>query len=135
MKISFATDHAGFVLRPAIQAYLHAKGYEVIDHGTYDSESVDYPDFAKCADFGILVCSSGIGMSMSANKIKGIRAALVQNEDNATYARKHNDANVICLGAKYVNDQNAVLLIDLFLHTAFEAGRHEARVKKMMYLC
>ncbi len=140
MKISLGMDHAGFPLRTAVEDYLKKKGIEVIDRGTHSTDSVDYPDFAEQvgndvaqgkADFGILMCSSGIGMSISANKVKGIRAALVQNEDNAQYARKHNNANVICMGGKYLEGEEAQKFLDIFLNTPFEGGRHQRRVDKI----
>lgn len=138
--ISIGTDHGAIELRQAIVSALKEKDYPVIDHGTFTTESVDYPDFAekvgkdiaeKKAAFGVLICTTGIGMSISANKIRGVRAALVHNEDAATFSRKHNDANIICMGAKYESPQKATELVDIFLNTAFEGGRHERRVNKI----
>ena len=112
MKLSIASDHGGFLLKEEVLNYLKEKGYDVIDEGCYSQDRVDYPVFAvkvsddvfdKKADFGILICTSGIGMSICANKHKGIRAALVMNEDAAKFSRLHNNANVICMGAKYLN--------------------------------
>lgn len=140
MKISLGMDHAGLALRPAVETYLKNHNIEIIDHGTHTPDSVDYPDFAQLvgqdvatgnADFGILMCSSGIGMSISANKVKGVRAALVQNEDNAEFSRRHNDANVICMGQKYLDLPSAQKLLDIFLKTPFDGGRHERRVNKV----
>ena len=110
----------------------------MIDEGCYSQDRVDYPVFAvkvsddvfdKKADFGILICTSGIGMSICANKHKGIRAALVMNEDAAKFSRLHNNANVICMGAKYLNKEEACHFIEVFLETEFEGGRHEKRVE------
>ena len=140
MKISFGNDHAGTGLRHPLIEHLETQGHTIIDHGTDDHASVDYPDFAQAvghdvasgkADFGILICSTGIGMSISANKVKGIRAALVYNEDAAEFSRKHNNANVICMGKKYQDNETASKLVDIFLNTAFEGGRHERRVEKI----
>jgi len=140
MKISIGNDHAGTGLRHPLIEHLEAEGHTLIDHGTKDHESVDYPDFAQTvghdvasgkADFGVLICSTGIGMSISANKVKGIRAALVYNEDAAEFSRKHNNANVICMGKKYQDGDSACKLVDIFLKTSFEGGRHERRVEKI----
>lgn len=140
MKISIGNDHAGLELRHPLIEHLKAEGHEIIDHGTDTHESVDYPDYAQAvgndvasgkADVGILMCSTGIGMSISANKVKGVRAALVYNEDAAQYSRLHNNANVICMGKKYQDPNTAQKLVDTFLKTSFEGGRHERRVEKM----
>ena len=136
MKISIASDHGGFLLKEEVRKYLALK-YEVIDEGCYSSDRVDYPLYAdkvcvdmqnKKADVGVLICTSGIGMSICANKHKGIRAALVMNEDAAKFSRLHNDANVICMGAKYLNKDEACHFIEVFLSTEFEGGRHQNRV-------
>lgn len=140
MKISIGNDHAGTGLRHPLIEHLKAGGHTLIDHGTERHDSVDYPDFAQAvgqdvasgnADFGILVCSTGIGMSISANKVKGVRAALVYNEDAAEFSRRHNNANVICMGDKYQDGDSACKLVDIFLATPFEGGRHERRVEKI----
>ncbi len=136
MKISIASDHGGFLLKEEVRKYL-AQKYEVIDDGCYSTDRVDYPMFAdkvcvdmqnKKADVGVLICTSGIGMSICANKHKGIRAALVMNEDAAKFSRLHNDANVICMGAKYLNKDEACHYVEIFLSTEFEGGRHQNRV-------
>ncbi len=136
MKISIASDHGGFLLKEEVRKYLSQK-YEVIDEGCYSADRVDYPVYAdkvcvdmqnKKADVGVLICTSGIGMSICANKHKGIRAALVMNEDAAKFSRLHNDANVICMGAKYLNKDEACHFIEVFLSTEFEGGRHQNRV-------
>lgn len=143
MKISFACDHGALALREAIIDHLHQNNIEVIDHGTRSAESVDYPDFAHkvCediqtnrADMGILVCTTGIGMSMAANKFDGVRAALVHYEDQARLTRQHNHANVLCLGAMHTSTYEACRFIDIFLNTEPEGGRHARRVSKFCSL-
>lgn len=140
MKISIAADHGGYLLKNTIKLYLESKNYSVKDHGTDSSKSVDYPDYASLvtadilsqnADFGILFCSSGVGMSIAANKIKSIRAVLVYNEDTACFARLHNNANIICLGQKYITPYLAQKYINIFISTQFEAGRHLNRIEKL----
>jgi ribose 5-phosphate isomerase B len=143
MKIAIASDHAGFTLKEKLRRRLTDEGHEVVDFGTGSSESCDYPDFAQAAsrevsqgraDRGILVCSTGIGMAMAANKIDGIRAAPAQSEDEVRMTREHNDANVLTLGAKYLDEERASGLIDLFLKTEFTGGRHARRVAKIAQL-
>tara|TARA_B100001248_G_scaffold241598_1_gene208366 strand:- start:40446 stop:40877 length:432 start_codon:yes stop_codon:yes gene_type:complete len=140
MKVSIGADHGGISLRESIIEVLEEAGHEVVDHGTKSKESVDYPDYAQAVgkdvasgdcDFGVLVCTSGIGMSISANKIPGVRAALIYNEDAAEYARRHNNANVICVGEKYVTPYIGARCMKMFLETPFEGGRHERRVGKI----
>ena len=137
MKIAIGSDHAGYDLKETIKNYLIEKGYEVIDKGTNSKESVDYPIFGESvaetvakgeADRGIVICGTGIGISISANKVKGIRAALCTNEYMARMARKHNDANVLALGARVLGVDLALSIVDVFLNTEFEGGRHERRV-------
>lgn len=139
MKISLGFDHGGVELRSAVLSTLENLGHTVIDHGTHSRDSVDYPDYARlvaqdviggAARFGILVCSSGIGMSLSANKFPGIRAALVHYEDDAHYCRAHNDANILCLGERHTTPWEAAKIITVFLATPFEAGRHARRLGK-----
>ena len=136
MKIALAADHAGFSLKESLRDALEAKGYEVADLGTRSTESTDYPDYAGAvgrevvsgrADRGILVCSTGVGMSIAANKIAGIRAALAFNEDEVRLTREHNDANVLALGARYLNPADAGKLIDVFLKTEFDGGERHRR--------
>jgi len=143
MKIALGADHAGFELKEKIKQHLISSGIEVQDEGTNSGESVDYPDFArlvgedvvgKRADLGILVCGTGIGMSMSANKVAGIRAANVSTEFEAQMAREHNDANVLTLGARVLDEPEAVKIIDKWLHTTFAGGRHQRRVDKIMQI-
>lgn len=143
MKIAIGADHAGFALKEELRATLQAKGLEIKDFGTHSPESTDYPDYASAVghavaregfDRGILVCSTGVGMSMAANKIHGIRAALAFNDDEVALTRQHNDANVLAIGARYMNRQQAEHLIDVFLTTEFLGGRHQRRVDKIMDL-
>ncbi len=140
MKYFIGTDHAGFVVKPFVIEYLQKKGIEVEDLGTYSSESVDYPDFAhKVAEAvlanegtkGILICGSGIGMSLAANKHKGIRAALCHDAYTAEMARRHNDANILCFGERVVGVGVIESILEAWLTHEFEGGRHERRVKKI----
>lgn len=140
MKISLASDHGGLQLKNDVAAYLKKLGHTVIDFGTDSPDSCDYPDFAKPAalavangecERGILVCTTGIGVSMVANKVKGVRCALCVNADMAKMTRAHNNANVIALGQKYVDVETAKAIIDNFLNTDFEGGRHAIRVSKI----
>ncbi len=140
MKIAIASDHAGFDLKSLIIKELK-KEYQVDDLGCDDSQtSVDYPDFAskvakkianKNADFGILVCGSGIGISIAANRFSEVRAALCHNQKTAKLSRQHNDANVLCLGARIVKEASALKMVKTFLKTKFEGGRHIKRVEKL----
>ncbi len=140
MKISIGNDHAGPEYKKAILAMLEAKGHEVTNYGTDTFDSVDYPDFAhpvandvesKKADFGILICGSGNGISMSANKHKGIRAALCWTKEISALARQHNDANIISIPARYTSIPQAIEMVETFLNTNFEGGRHQNRVDKI----
>jgi ribose 5-phosphate isomerase B len=140
MKIALGADHAGFELKQKIRAHLERQGVTVDDRGTLDNNSVDYPDFAKQvgeqvaaqhADLGILVCGSGIGMSIAANKVPGVRAANVSTEYEAEMSRRHNDANVLALGARVLEEPTAKAIVDKWLHTDFEGGRHQQRVDKI----
>lgn len=138
--IAVGADHAGFAYKSAIVDFLHERGYEVVDTGTYAADSVDYPDFAHPvasavetgdAAFGILVCGSGNGVAITANKHQAIRAALCWLNEIASLARQHNNANVLCLPARFVSVDAALEMVDTFLHTAFEGGRHQTRVGKI----
>ena len=140
MKIAMASDHAGFALKEKLRHRLADEGHEVVDFGTASEESCDYPDFAQPvardvgqgrSDRGILVCSTGIGMAMAANKVAGVRAAPAQSEDEVRLTREHNDANVLTLGAKYLDEERAAELIRVFLDTEFAGGRHARRVAKI----
>jgi ribose 5-phosphate isomerase B len=143
MKIAFGCDHAGWALKSVILEHLSKKGIEVIDLGTDSALSVDYPDFAlkvaqvvvsNQADYGMLVCGTGLGMAISANKIKGVRAVTVTESFSAFMARAHNDANVLALGARVTGPGIALQIIDVFLATPFEHGRHLLRVNKIRNL-
>jgi len=139
-KISIASDHAGFEMKKKIMKYLEENGFSLIDRGPSNSESVDYPDFAKkvCKDLlnqnvdrGILVCGSGQGMAMVANKHKGIRAALCNSEEMTELARAHNDANILTLGARFVDESLALSCVEKFISTSFEGDRHIQRINKI----
>lgn len=140
MKLVIGNDHAGVEFKEKLVKALEEKGHEVINVGTDSLESVDYPDIAVLvgekvldgeAKFGILICGTGIGISIAANKIKGIRAALVHNEFTAKLARLHNDANVIALGARVIGDELGLACVETFINTEFEGGRHARRVDKI----
>lgn len=140
MKISIGNDHAGPEYKKAIIEMLKANGFEVANYGTDSTDSVDYPDFAhpvaldvesKKADFGIIICGSGNGIAMSANKHQGIRAALCWTKEIAFLARQHNDANIISIPARYTSIPQAVEMVQTFLNTDFEGGRHQNRVDKI----
>jgi len=143
MKIAIAADHAGFALKQKLRQKLEDAGHQVVDFGPNSADSCDYPDFAQPvardvaqgrSDRGILVCSTGIGMAMAANKIHGVRAAPAQSEDEVRLTREHNDANVLTLGARYLDDEKAAGLIEVFLNTEFAGGRHARRVAKIAQL-
>lgn len=143
MKIALGTDHAGYDFKEGVQAFLKAQGHEVQDLGTFSKDSVDYPDYAErvCkyvvqgnARFGVLVCGSGIGMSIAANKVRGIRAALCHDLYTARMGRSHNDANVIVLPSRLIALPIAEEMLQLFLGTPFEGGRHAGRVDKITKL-
>ena len=140
MKIAVGSDHGGFALKEAVKKHLEAKGIEVEDFGCYSTESVDYAVYgakvAHCvadgkADYGVLVCSTGIGISMAANKVKGIRAALCSDAHAAEMTRRHNDANMLAIGAGFTGKNLAERMVEVFLSTDFEGGRHERRVNKL----
>jgi len=143
MRVAVGADHAGFVLKEHLRRALEEKGLEVQDEGTHSTDSCDFPDYAAAvselvssgrADFGILVCSTGIGMSIAANKVRGIRAALGTTPDEVALARSHNDANILTLGAKYLDPGDAEILVDVFLKTPFDGGRHARRLAKITAL-
>lgn len=140
MKIAIGSDHAGFELKAQLIDYLNNKQIDVSDKGCYSSERADYPDFGHAVansvlnmevNFGILLCGSGNGINMSANKHKGIRAALCWMEEIAKLARQHNDANILVLPARYISLSEAQKCIDVFLTEKFEGGRHQLRVEKI----
>lgn len=138
MIVSIGCDHGGFEMKEKIVELLNGINIQVIDEGCYSEDSVSYPIFAQKvandvqkekATYGILICKTGVGMSIAANKQKGIRAALVCDKEVAALARKHNDANVICFGANYITFENAIECLLTFINEAFEGGRHASRVK------
>jgi ribose 5-phosphate isomerase B len=141
MKLAVGCDHAGFALKAAVIGHLRAAGHDVTDCGTYSSDSCDYPDYAAAvcekivsgeAERGILICGTGIGMSIAANKVRGIRAACCSDTFSARFTRLHNDANVLCFGARVVGEGLALDLVDLFVETPFEnSGNHPRRVAKI----
>lgn len=141
MKIVVGSDHAGYNQKNKIKEHLLAKGYEVIDVGTNSLDSCDYPIFGIAAakevangnaTYGVLVCSSGEGIMMSANKVKGIRCGLGYNDDVARLTREHNNANMIAFGASFMNDEDVIRRVDIFLNTEFAGGRHERRVNEII---
>jgi ribose 5-phosphate isomerase B len=139
-RMVVGSDHAGFRAKEIIKKYLQDAGYTVDDMGTHSEESVDYPDFAKAVGervaagngaLGVLVCGTGIGVSIAANKVEGIRAALAHDSLTARRAREHNDANVIALGGKVVGDDEAIAIVQEFLSAEFAGGRHQRRIDKI----
>lgn len=139
-KIAIGSDHAGFDYKENIKSWLEKNGYSVRDFGTYSKDSVDYPDFAhpvaravenKEFELGVLVCGSANGVAIAANKHQGIRAAICWNEELAGLARQHNNANIVCLPARFISYDLAQKITDRFLHENFEGGRHEKRVAKI----
>ena len=140
VKIAIGADHAGFEYKDQLKKWLEKNGYQTKDFGTYNTESVDYPDFAhpvaeavenKEFELGLLLCGSANGVAITANKHQGIRAALCWNEEVAELARQHNNANIVCIPARFVSYELAEKILDRFLHASFEGGRHERRVAKI----
>jgi len=140
-KIVIGCDHAAVQMKNNVINHLKSQGYDVIDVGTYSEESCDYPDYAYAAakkvadgevEKGILICGTGIGMSIAANKVKGIRCALCDNLFSAEMTRRHNDSNMLSMGARVISNQLALKIVDMFLDTPFEGGRHQRRVDKVM---
>lgn len=140
MKISLACDHGGYFLKEEIKNYLEKLGHQVVDCGCNSTESCDYPDFAhKAAELvskgeverGVVVCTSGEGVSICANKHHGVRCGLLYNEEVAELTRRHNNVNMVAIGAKYISKEDALKYIDIFLNTPFDGGRHEKRVNKI----
>lgn len=140
MKIAIGSDHAGFELKARLIEYLKGKGKEMVDKGTFSSESTDYPEYAhavatdvsdKNCDLGILICGSANGVSMSANKHSKIRCAICWEVEIAELARAHNDANIVAIPARFVSEETAEKIVDAFLQTEFEGGRHQRRVDKI----
>jgi ribose 5-phosphate isomerase B len=140
MTIAIGSDHAGFSLKEEVKSRLTEKGYTVTDFGTHSADSVDYPDFAhpvaeavekNKAEKGILICGSGNGVCITANKHAGVRAALCWNEELAALARQHNDANVLCIPSRFITSETAYAMVNTFISTSFEGGRHQKRVEKI----
>lgn len=140
MKIALGSDHAGFEYKQAIHEWLTARGHEVKDFGTFSNERVDYPDFIRPAaeavargecERGIVLGGSGNGEAIAANKVRGVRCALCWNEDTARLSREHNDANVISIGQRTISRELALRLVEIWLATPFEGGRHIARIQKI----
>lgn len=143
MKIAIASDHGGFELKSVIKKHLEESSYNVTDLGTYSPESCDYTDFAeKCAsavidgkaDFGIVVCGTGIGISIAANKIKGIRCALCYSPETARLSKEHNNANMIALGGRTTSGEQALNIVDAYISAEFLGGRHQRRIDKISAL-
>lgn len=140
MKIALASDHGGYELKEKVYKYLIDKNYEIVNFGTDSSESCDYPVYASKVcnailndgfDKGILICGTGIGMSIMANRHKGIRAACLSDVYSAQMTRKHNDSNVLCFGARVIDEEMAYKIVDTWLETEYEAGRHQKRVEML----
>ena len=143
MKIAMAADHGGFELKNILIGYLEEKGHTILNLGTDSPESVDYPDYAKLCcekvvskevDFGILVCGTGVGISIAANKIDGIRCGLCPSKEIAALVKQHNNANVIALGGRFTSPEEGKAIIDSYMAAQFEGGRHQTRVDKIMAL-
>ena len=141
-RIALGSDHAGFPIKETIREFLEMAGYPLEDVGTWSEESVDYPDYGKAvgervanhqADYGIAVCGTGIGISIAANKVPKIRAAVAHDVNTARLAREHNDANVLAMGGRVVNGKQAIEMVQTFLSTAFLGGRHTRRVEKIKW--
>lgn len=141
MRIAIGADHAGFTVKEFVRRHLESAGHDVRDFGTDGPASVDYPDYGAAvarsvasgdAELGVLVCGSGQGMSMVANRVRGVRAALAWTEEIARLSRQHNDANVLCLPGRFVEVEHAAAIVDAWLRASFEGGRHTRRVEKMM---
>jgi ribose 5-phosphate isomerase B len=140
MKIAIGSDHAGFHLKQTLAAWLDENGYDVTDLGTYNDERVDYPHYGALVgravadgevDRGVAVCGSGQGICMAANKVPGVRGGVIRDVADAEITRRHNDANVACFGERFTEPQVAIAALQVFLETAFEGGRHEARVEQL----
>ncbi len=140
MKIALGSDHGGYMLKEAVKEHLLSRGYEVEDLGAYSESSVDYPEYGKKvakyvvegnAKYGIIICGTGIGISIAANKVKGARAALCHNVWTARLTREHNDANILAMGARVIGEGIALDMVDTFLTTEFEGGRHQNRIDKI----
>ena len=143
MRVAVASDHGGYKLKEKVKEYLESRDIDVIDLGTNSEESVDYPEYGRAcakavaggeADRGIVCCGTGIGISIAANKVKGIRCGLCTNVEMAKLTRQHNDANMLAMGGRIIDDETAMAITEAFIDTEFEGGRHQRRVDKMMAL-
>ena len=143
MKVVIGADHGGFELKEILKKHMMSKGFDVLDVGTHNTNSVDYPDIARAAcekiiseecEWGVLVCGTGIGISMAANKIKGIRCALVSNEYSAEMTKRHNNANVLAFGGRVTGCDLAKNILDAYINAEFEGGRHKNRIDKIAAL-
>lgn len=143
MRVAIGADHAGYALKETLATYMRERGIEVIDFGTHGPDPVDYPDYARVvaeavargeADFGVLICGTGVGMAITANKVAGIRAAAVSDVYSARMSRAHNDANILCMGGRVVGPGLAIEILETWLRTPFEGGRHARRVEKIRAL-
>ena len=143
MKIAIGCDHGGYALKLAVKKHLEEKGYEVVDYGCHSTESVDYPVYGEKVgravaggecELGVLICGTGIGISLAANRVKGVRAAVCSEPYSAEMTRRHNNANIIAFGARVVGEGTAMTIVDAFLETEHEGGRHAERVKLIMKL-
>lgn len=141
MKIGIGNDHAALDMKQEIKEYIEAMGHEVVDYGTYTKDSCDYPVYGEKVgnaivagevDLGVLICGTGIGISLAANKVKGIRAAVCSEPFSAKMAREHNNANIIAFGARVIGIETAKMIVDAFLNTEFAGGRHQKRVDLLM---
>jgi len=137
MKIGIGNDHTALILKEEIVKHLESRGFETVDYGTYNSDSCDYPIYgekvanavmAKEVELGILICGTGVGISLAANKVKGIRACVCSEAYTARMSRQHNNSNVLCIGARVVGDEVAKMIVDSWLDTEYEGGRHQRRV-------
>jgi ribose 5-phosphate isomerase B len=140
VRVHIGSDHAGFELKESVKTHLAASGHDVVDVGVHSADSADYPDLAAPvafavssgeADLGVLVCGSGIGMAMAANKVTGVRAVQARDDESARMSRLHNDANVLALAGRYTGQADTFSIVDTFLATGFEGGRHQRRVDKI----
>ena len=140
MKIAIGNDHAGFEAKTSVAEYLTKEGHTVVDCGSYNAERCDYPDFAQAvsakvvngeADFGVLICGSGEGISIAANKVKGIRCGIAYNDEVAKLMKQHNNANVIAFGARFMTHDEIIHRINIYMSSSFEGGRHTDRVAKI----
>ena len=143
MKIALGSDHAGYLLKEEIKKFLELKSIPFVDFGTFKIDSTDYPEYAykvgnsvasKECDHGVLICGTGIGMSITANKIKGTRAAVANTEESAKLSRLHNDSNILCLGSRLIEPEQALKIFDIWVNTSFEGGRHQNRINLITQL-